>query len=293
MIYLTIGIPASGKTTYALDIVSKQENTVRVCRDDIRFMIKNSPMLTSGGEKLVTTIVENTIKSAHANGWDIIVDQTNCNLQSFNKMMKFCRSITDVTLVTFDIKLEEALARNAQRDRQVPESVIKKMHGSLRSVTSKYSETTYSRVRYARYVPDEHLPAAVIFDIDGTLAITGNRSPYDWSKVEVDSANRAVFQALIAYYRAGYSILIFSGRDSVCRPETIKWLNRYATPYNELHMRPEGDMRPDTEIKREMLGLASERYNIVSVFDDRKSVKKMWVDSGLFVFDCNQRDEDF
>ena len=33
---LTLGLPASGKSTWAWDYVSKNKNTVIVCRDDIR-----------------------------------------------------------------------------------------------------------------------------------------------------------------------------------------------------------------------------------------------------------------
>lgn len=293
MIYLTIGIPASGKSTYSLDMVSKNPNVVRVCRDDIRFMTKNSPILTSKGEELVTKIVEDTIRSSISNGFDVIVDQTNCNLKTMNKMMKFCRSIDDVTLVKFDINIDEALSRNRQRDRQVPESVIRKMHNSMRSVTDKYTESSYSKVVFEKYIPDTHLPAAVIFDIDGTLAIMGDRSPYDWKKIGVDSINTSVLRALQTYFYAGYNILIFSGRDSICKDETHQWLRTNGVVYTELLMRPEGDMRPDTEVKREMLSSVANRFNIVSVFDDRKSVKRMWVESGLFVFDCNQKDEDF
>ena len=35
------------------------------------------------------------------------------------------------------------------------------------------------------------------------------------------------------------------------------------------------------------------KYNILCVFDDRKSVVEMWKKLGLYVFDCNYRGVDF
>ena len=40
----TIGLPASGKSTWAKDQVRKKENWVRVNRDDFRKMLKNAPV---------------------------------------------------------------------------------------------------------------------------------------------------------------------------------------------------------------------------------------------------------
>ena len=40
--------------------------------------------------------------------------------------------------------------------------------------------------------PDASLPPCVIFDIDGTLALLGDRSPFDASTCEHDEINEAV-----------------------------------------------------------------------------------------------------
>lgn len=36
-----------------------------------------------------------------------------------------------------------------------------------------------------------------------------------------------------------------------------------------------------------------DEYEIMGVFEDRKRVKRMWVEAGVFVFDVNQKDEEF
>ena len=42
-----------------------------------------------------------------------------------------------------------------------------------------------------------------------------------------------------------------------------------------------------------MKNISKRKYNVRFVIDDRKRVKRMWVDEGLFVFDVNQTDEEF
>ena len=75
MILLTVGIPASGKSTWARNYVRENPDTIRVCRDDLRLMIGGAQMLDAKGEKLVTKLVEHTI--ANRGKKDVIVDQTN------------------------------------------------------------------------------------------------------------------------------------------------------------------------------------------------------------------------
>lgn len=52
--------------------------------------------------------------------------------------------------------------------------------------------------------------------------------------------------------------------------------------YDWLYMRPEGDVRKDTEIKREIFdNYIRDKYRVLFVLDDRNSVVKMWRDLGL------------
>lgn len=294
MITLTIGIPASGKSTWAKQYCADNPNTVRVCRDDFRLMFRNSQLMDNDGESLVTTLVESAIRQAVACDYDIIVDQTNCNERFFRKLIAFCEELDEVQIRAFDIELKEAIYRNSQREAKVPDEVIHKMYdGFLRTVLNvsllnrpkKVSET---------YVSDESLPPAIIFDVDGTLALMHDRGPFDWAKVGQDLPNKAVIEAFQAYYDQNYAMIVLSGRDGVCKQETVKWLTDNDIYYTELHMREAKDSRPDTVIKKEIFDLyIRNRFNVVGVYDDRKSVKRMWVNLGLFVFDCNQQDLEF
>ena len=80
-------------------------------------------------------------------------------------------------------------------------------------------------------------------------------------------------------------IVLLSGRDESCRKETEEWLTKNGICYQELHMRPEGDFRKDTVIKREMFDkYIAGKYYVKAVFDDRPCVVRMWRSMGFTTF---------
>ena len=126
---------------------------------------------------------------------------------------------------------------------------------------------------------------AVIFDIDGTVALmNGQRSPYDWHKVEINDLNTPVYEAYKAYKAQGFKIIFCTGRDGSCEQETKNWLAEYGFEYDDFYMRPEGDMRKDSIIKKEFLGNILAKYYVLFVMDDRKQVVDMWRSEGLACF---------
>lgn len=125
---------------------------------------------------------------------------------------------------------------------------------------------------------------AIICDLDGTLALfkeSDHRGPFDWQKVDQDKLNMPIAVILDLFLEAGWRILLFSGRDSCCRKKTEQWLKDHSVKYDLLYMRPEGDMRPDTEVKLEMYNRIKDLYRVFFVLDDRDSVVKQWRELGL------------
>jgi hypothetical protein len=121
----------------------------------------------------------------------------------------------------------------------------------------------------------------VIFDLDGTFAFIGDRSPYDASKSEADEINAAVHFVYEAIRRGKpeTAVLLVSGREDRWRPETERWLARHEIVYDELFMRRSGDRRKDTVVKREIYDQhIKDRFNVLVVFDDRDQVVRMWRD---------------
>lgn len=132
---------------------------------------------------------------------------------------------------------------------------------------------------------------AIIVDIDGTLAKMNGRGPFEWDRVGEDLVNEPV-RKMVNTYADKAQVIIFSGRDSVCRPETETWLALNNVRYDALFMRPEGNFEKDSIIKRRLydeniLG----KYDIDFVVDDRNQVVDMWrKDLGLTCFQVDYGD---
>lgn len=124
------------------------------------------------------------------------------------------------------------------------------------------------------------LPRAVLVDVDGTLAIRGDRSPFAWAKVGEDQPNPAVIELVQTIAAAGkHRIIVMSGRDSSCRLQTEMWLSAQGVPFDVLLMRPHRDNRKDSVVKAELYRQLVEPFCTVAfVIDDRNQVVKMWRD---------------
>lgn len=118
-----------------------------------------------------------------------------------------------------------------------------------------------------------------LFDIDGTLAIMGQRGPFDWDKVECDTLNEPVANLAIALHAAGWIVGYCSGRMEAARQGTLNWLRRNNLPRGKLFMRADGDFRKDNVVKKEIyLEKIFPFHEVIAVIDDRQQVVDMWRD---------------
>ena len=139
----------------------------------------------------------------------------------------------------------------------------------------------------------------VIFDLDGTLALIDKRraisakdnGKINWKtffapeNISLDEPNVPVIEMAKMLKAQGHSVVIFSGRDSISRKETIDWLNNFGVPFDILKMRPQGTFTPDDVLKQNWLDqLFPDRSDILCIFDDRDKVVKMWRDNGISCF---------
>jgi hypothetical protein len=134
---------------------------------------------------------------------------------------------------------------------------------------------------------DSERKSAWIVDLDGTLAVRGDRGSYDWRRVGEDQPNFAVVIAVqaIALHPAIDVILAISGRDERSRLATTIWMRSHDVPFDELIMRPAHDVRPDHVVKEHLYSDRIEpRFSVLGVFDDRDQVVAMWRRIGLPCF---------
>ena len=148
------------------------------------------------------------------------------------------------------------------------------------------------------------LPWCQIYDIDGTLAIRGERGAYDWDRVGEDTVNEAVKHIISCCYDADLEedcpddMIFITGRKEICRDKTLKWLceNDVYQKYHRfiLFMRKEDDNRDDVIVKEEMYNEHIKgKYNVRFVVDDRPKVCRMWRALGLPLFQVGDPDKEF
>lgn len=293
-----MGISGSGKSTLARAMVKEVPNSVIINRDAIREMLFGYTALDIGNyytredfnalERQVSDIQDRLVKSHLQGDMSVILDNTHLQLKYINHVKSFGYP---VEFIKVNATLEDAIARDYFRGqnggREVGEAVIKKQHAQYLTLLEQFD---FSRYEPVPLIPIKNDPAknwCYIFDIDGTLAINNGRGPFEWHRVGEDSVNRPVRDLLNTILYSTYNPVIFilSGRDSICRPETTKWLEDNFIVYADLYMRAKGDNRKDAVVKEEVWREIAEDYYIAGLIDDRAQVIDHARALGLTVFD--------
>ncbi|MFD7258146.1 AAA family ATPase [Streptomyces sp. NPDC059874] len=307
VVHVMTGLPASGKTTAARALQAESGGRMRrVNLDDLRSML-DLPDPERGRsfahEQTVLAIQDAAVRAAVDGGFDVVVDNTHLTKHIPKRLKAAVGGLATFVVHDYtDVPLEECLRRDAARERQVGEEIIRVLaekHRNARKggwrLTSEWMNGGSGAAAVppvTEYVPDPALPAAVMCDIDGTLALTGDRGPYDFSRCELDLLNEPVRHALDAFRRAdGDAIVLLSGRSEEHRPQTESWLARHEVPYDELWMRAAGDTRRDDVVKAELFDAhVRHRYAVRVSLDDRDRVVAIWRRMGLPTWQVNYGD---
>lgn len=296
-VIINIGVPASGKSTFTDAFIKKNPGWVKVSRDDFRYMLKGVGFCEPKVEKMITYLVNQTIITALSNKFNVIVDNTNLKISSINEIKNLVKEYASVRYMVFDVPLKTLLERDAIRERSVGEAVIKRMYEDWLVLKDSFDFQPVQRDKTKHYiVPNfkSELPNAIWVDIDGTIANMGDRSPYDWDKVDRDNLNEIVAEQVKFHKSLGRKILIVSGRDESCRKKTEDWLNFYGVEYDELFMRPKDNYEKDVVIKRRIYeNEIKGKYNLLCAYDDRQQILDLLFNLGIYTFSCNQGNKMF
>lgn len=267
------GLPGSGKSTYARELVEKHDY-YRVNKDDLRAMA-HSGRWGKERENFILLWRNQIVRDSLRGSKNVVVDDTNFAPKHETTLREIAKAYGAQFEVKFiDTPLEVCIERDLKRPNSVGQKVIKQMYDQF--------------LRPAPADPpviDPNLPMAVICDIDGTLAHMVNRGPYDTSKYLDDAKDDIVHYAFARLAQGGKRI-ICSGRSDEFRASTEQWLSDHGITHDLLLMRPAGDVRKDSIIKRELYEQHIKgKYNVRLVLDDRNQVVDMWRDElGLKVF---------
>lgn len=281
---MTVGLPASGKSTFVKELLKKENRWKRVSRDDIRLMIDNvafDPRNEGFVTKVEDAIVIEALRSKH----DVVIDATHLNPQARHRWVKFAKQWGDIRLRSknFDVPLAECIERDKGRAASVGGDVIKRMF-------DRYVKKSGFPTEIDEYFPhpafdgesqNTDLPRAIICDLDGTLADNSWRDVYDASDCTRDPVIGHVHDIVNFHLLDGTTVFFITGRESKFRDKTIEFLEAAGFDFESdeiaLYMRGENDRRRDTIVKKEIYNEhIKDKYFVKFAMDDRPSVCRMW-----------------
>ena len=317
MIVVPRGLPASGKSTWvkfelgllmgadplilSYDIYRKQEPFANMENWKER-------------EKLVKAKLQEDLMAAISREEPLVaLDNTNLSDRSLEKIRlavseyqkEVSKSGKPTPIVEFyvedkflDVPVLECIRRDTYREeeKRVGPEVIFRLDKAARGLRQRRSlNVRKAHCESHAYATDK--PRCIIVDLDGTLALLGDRSPFDGSKVGGDSPNTAVIGIvrdwILCRRRNSPTgtttphVFFFTGRENqdVTLPDgsqsnvkllTEQWIRTHVIDdeldeemvmvgmEHSLHIRAKEDHRPDDVVKLEM-------FNSV-MFPDEESI---------------------
>lgn len=133
-LWIMVGLPASGKSTFAASYCEEHSNAIHVSRDKIRFsMISDNDAYFSLENKVFEEFCTQ-IQAGLDMGFDIIADATHLNWKSRSKLMRNL-NLKNVNINCIYVKTDVNVCIERNRGREgrarVPEDVIMTMNRSL------------------------------------------------------------------------------------------------------------------------------------------------------------------
>lgn len=270
------GLPGSGKSTFAKQYVLTHQNSIRINKDDLREML-HAGVHTKSNEKEVLQMRDLMTKMALSSKQTVIIDDTNFHPVHQETLAKIAESYGVPLIVQSftNVPLEKCIEQDKKREKSVGKAVIVDMY-------RHYLLKDSPKIEH-----DPNLPNCIICDLDGTLALFGNKNPYD-RDFENDEVNMPVALILNCIRQTGMGpkVIFVSGRKNKFLEQTEKFLAKngfFSSFYENLFMpREDQDNRKDVIIKKEIYeNEIKGKYNVLFVLDDRNQVVEFWRSLGL------------
>ena len=125
-IYLMIGVPASGKTTWAKEKLKELDNAIYVGSDSIRLELWGNEQDQQHNRETFQEVFNRIVKAAKEKK-NIIYDATNISRKEKENILKLLTNDYTKIGVKMSTPIKDCYKRNLKRNRTVPEKVIGKM----------------------------------------------------------------------------------------------------------------------------------------------------------------------
>ena len=135
-LYIMMGLPGSGKSTFLKNYIKPLDNSIIVSRDEIRFSLLKEGEDYFSHEEEVKNILWKAINKALSENKDVYVDQTSLNKKSRKLLLKNINlnNCEKISLLWCDIPLSCCLENNETRKGTkafVPKGAIRRMNAQL------------------------------------------------------------------------------------------------------------------------------------------------------------------
>jgi predicted kinase len=304
-IYVMRGLPGSGKSTRARNIVEKT-GAVRVCRDDLREMFygqENSNIKAFKADKklenIITSLTTLVVRESLSKGLHVVIDECNLNKKSVDNWINIAKEFknTKVEIEDFtDTPIDICIKRDVNRNKSVGVEVIVNMAMKYNLLGNKYNNYFFGN----KYEPgDFNGKKVLICDLDGTLFNCNHRLHYikPEDKIPYGSTSTNVYQFKRGkkdwkkFHRSSvYDGIINETRDFIIktlqetpdiklifltgRPEAYltisvdKLLEFGIIEFETIIMRENNDYRSSVEYKKSIIDLYFSDCELVIYIDD-------------------------
>lgn len=123
---LTVGIPGSGKTTYAKRYIQSHENTIHLSSDSIRKELYGDESI-QGNPGEVFELMQCRTLDALKNGVNVVYDATNITRKDRSYIILLCPKFVQIEAHIVWAPIKTCIERDAARERTVGKEVIDKM----------------------------------------------------------------------------------------------------------------------------------------------------------------------
>lgn len=123
---LLVGLPGSGKTTYAKKYITNHNNTIHLSSDKIRAELWGNEA-TQGDNNEVFSLMQSMAIEALNNGQSVVYDATNMTRKDRSYIISLCPKFVKIETHIIWAPIETCIERDAARERSVGKEVIDRM----------------------------------------------------------------------------------------------------------------------------------------------------------------------
>lgn len=128
------------------------------------------------------------------------------------------------------------------------------------------------------------MKSCILVDLDGTLAISHNRNPFDYKRSIEDKVSKECLVMIKKYKSFGNEVIILSGRAQSSYDVCKEWLDKNSIPYDHIYLKPNKDNTKSVFFKEETFKKLKEEYNIKAVLDDDLAVVEMYRKNNITIY---------